>query len=86
MYTSKIITYLNWLLIAYYGYSVIWALLQPTTPSHEMPGVESIIKVTGFLLLIAMIAMNLSSYQWLKITATILAATMLLIIRWFSDN
>ena len=82
----KFLTYFNWALIIFYGYSVIWGLLQPTTPSHEMPGAEAIIKVTGVLILIAMIAMNMSSYQWLKITATILGVIIILIIRWFSDN
>jgi ABC-type uncharacterized transport system ATPase subunit len=86
MSATKIITYINWLLIAFYGWPVVWALLQPTTQSHEMPGIESIIKTTGLLVLILLVAMNLSSYQWLKITALVLVILMLLIIRWFSDN
>jgi hypothetical protein len=81
----KIITYLNWLLIAFYGYSVIWALLQVSNPSHEMPGAESLIKIVGLLLLITMVALNLSSHTWMKVTALILVTILLLIIRWFAD-
>ncbi|TLV02207.1 hypothetical protein [Dyadobacter luticola] len=82
----NVITYLNWLLICFYGSSVVWALVQPVSVSHEMPGVESKIKVVGFLLLIVIIALNLSSYPWAKVASMVLVISMLGIIRWFSDN
>ncbi|MCE7066643.1 hypothetical protein [Dyadobacter sp. CY326] len=82
---AKVITVVNWILIAVYGYYVIWALFQATKPSHEMPGVETIIKVTGLVLLLSLIAMNMSNYQWLKVSALVLAVVLLLIIKSFSD-
>jgi hypothetical protein len=82
----KIITGINWILIAIFGYYVVWALLQASKPSHEMPGVETIIKVTGFVFLLSMIGLNLASYSWMKVVAFILGVTLLLFMYSFRDN
>ncbi|MEO6287534.1 MAG: hypothetical protein ABIN80_23315 [Dyadobacter sp.] len=82
----KIITGINWILIAIFGYYVVWALLQVSKPSHEMPGVETIIKVTGFVFLLSLIGLNLASYSWMKVVAFILGVILLLIIYSFSDH
>ncbi|MCF0072769.1 hypothetical protein LZD49_19975 [Dyadobacter sp. CY261] len=85
MSTIKLITYLNWILIVLYGSSVVWAFLQANNPSHEMPGAEWIIKIVGFLLLLAMIGLNVAPYLWTKITALALVSLLLLVLRWFAD-
>ncbi len=82
----KIITGVNWILIAIFGYYVVWALLQASKPSHEMPGVETIIKVTGLVFLLSLIGLNLTSYSWMKIVAFVLGVLLLLIIYSFGDN
>lgn len=81
----KLVTYFNWILIAIYGSSVVWAFMQASNPSHEMPGVEWIIKIAGLLLLLVMIGLNLAPYPWTKITALMLVVLVLLIMRWFAD-
>jgi hypothetical protein len=82
----KMITGINWILIAIFGYYVVWALLQASKPSHEMPGVETIIKVAGFVFLLSLIGLNLASHSWMKVVAFILSVLLLLIIYSFSDH
>lgn len=85
MSTLKFITYFNWILIVIYGSSVVWAFLQANNPSHEMPGVEWIIKIVGFLLLLAVIGLNVAPHLWTKIVALILVSLLLLVLHWFAD-
>jgi hypothetical protein len=85
MSAIKLISYVNWILILLYGSSVVWAFLQKNNPSHEMPGVEWIIKIVGLLLLLAMIWLNVAPYLWTRITALVLVSLLLLIMRWFAD-
>ena len=82
----KVITGINWLAITVYAGFVIWALLQESKPSHEMPGVESLIKGVMVLLLLALAGMNASSHTWMKIAALILVIVALLIIRQIANN
>lgn len=86
MSITKFITCVNWILISIYGGYVIWALLQASKPSHEMPGVESIIKGAAVFLLLLMIGLNISSNQWMKFMGLILAIIMLLVVRHIAEN
>lgn len=81
----KLITYINWILILLYGSSVVWALLQVNNPSHEMPRAESLIKIVGLFLLLALLALNIAPYPWMKIAALVLVSLLLLLMRWFAD-
>jgi len=79
MSVIKIITNINWVLISLYGAIVVWAFLQESKPSHEMPGVESMIKFSMLFFLIILVLLNRASYAWMNITATVLTITILLI-------
>ena len=86
MSVMKVITGLNWVLISVYGGFVVWALLQASKPSHEMPGVESMIKGFAVCLLLSLIGMNAASYEWVKVMALIVVASALLVIRSIASN
>lgn len=77
----KLVTIINWILISIYGGFVVWAFMQESKPSHEMPGVESAIKGAMFLMLLVLIGLNVTSGQWMKILAMFIAITLLLIVR-----
>ncbi|GLU55518.1 hypothetical protein [Dyadobacter frigoris] len=82
----KIITVINWILIGVYGGFVVWAFIQESKPSHEMPGVESIIKGAMFLMLLVLIGLNITVHQWMKILAMLIAIVLLLIVRQVATN
>jgi len=86
MSVIKIVAGINWVLISIYGGFVAWALLQVSKPSHEMPGVESIIKGFAVFLLLALIGMNVASYQWMKIMALVMVVIALLVIKSIAQN
>ena len=86
MSVIKIVAGINWVLISIYGGFVVWALLQVSKPSHEMPGVESIIKGFAVFLLLALIGMNVASYQWMKIMALVMVVIALLVIKNIAQN
>jgi hypothetical protein len=77
----KIITSINWLLAAIYGGFVLWALLQASKPSHEIPGLESVIKGVGVFLLLVLVGLNLLPYSWSKVIGCMLGVLLLMMVR-----
>ena len=88
MSTLKIITSVNWVLISMYGAFVVWALLQRANPSNDAGGgeMEVAIKGVGVFLLLALIGLNVTSYQWVKIVAFVLVVLLLLLIRYIATH
>lgn len=82
----KIITTINWVLIAIYGGFVVWALMQETKPSHELGNIESQMQVVMFLMLLVVAGLNAGSHQWMKILATVIVSLLLLIIQQLATN
>ena len=88
MTSFKIITGINWVLISIYGAFALWALLQKANSYNDAGGgdMEVAIKGVGVLLLLILIGLNLTPYSWTKITALILAGSLLLLIRYIATH
>lgn len=88
MTTLKLITTVNWILISIYRAFVFWALLQRANPYNDAGGGEQevAIKGIGVFLLLALMGLNLLSYQWTKIMALMLLVLLLLLIQYISTH
>lgn len=84
----KILTNINWLLIGVFGAFVVWALLQKANPANDAGGSEweVAIKAIGVFMLLVLAGLNWLSYPWTKIVTFLIAALLLLLIRFISTN
>ena len=88
MSTLKIFTSINWVLISIYGAYVVWALLQKANPYNDAGGgeMEVAIKGLGVFLLLVLIGLNVTSYQWMKIVAFVLVVLLLLLVNYIRTH
>ncbi|GAB3543632.1 hypothetical protein [Spirosoma fluminis] len=78
----KIITIANWILVGVYGALLLFTLVNISRPGNDAAGrgMESGFVFIGFLLLAALVGLNLLPYRAARITALVVASLPLLIV------
>ena len=83
----KLLTYINWLLIAVWAALVLYYLLLPNGPTDAAgQGTESAIKGACVFVLLGLIGLNWLPYPWTKVIAFLLGLFVLLLARFITSN